>query len=69
MIWEAPETAPKDGTDILIAFDWNVEFGWTYDVVAWCDFVAVSGGWWANGDSMPIHDWDFWSKIESPIQI
>ena len=59
--WQPIETAPKDGTDILLANDKAVSpAGWVSDVehgAEWEGQIGMAGWWTLNGDARPPTHW------------
>lgn len=66
--WQPIETAPKDGTAILVWFEpevWDVVF-WSSQRQQWCQ---GTGGWgsdrWSDADAEGAH----WMPLPDPPQV
>lgn len=65
--WQDMETAPKDGTAILVARDNGC--GWDYAIVWWNG--NYRGGvypWVADYNAYPEHRFDAWKALDLPYE-
>lgn len=49
--WQPIETAPRDGSDIIVGFDtasvWIVHVAWWRDIKEWMEWKEEDVGWWS----------------------
>lgn len=75
MKWQPIETAPKDGTTILIAYKSVVTGNWRYDLASWKEdphtnlhcLCSEQGNDWSVGSYYtPYSDAAYWMPLSSP---
>ena len=64
--WKEMESAPRDGTQILVAR--NNDCGWDYFVVWWSDTDPLYP-WHEEYNSFVEDRFDYWCEIEAPYVI
>lgn len=69
MNWQDMETAPRDGTEILVCR--NNDLGWEYDVVFYVNTKDKIYPWFsmASDDAYPEGRLDYWTALEPPYKI
>ena len=65
MEWQPIETAPKDGTNVLLCADGYVEIGfWLPNPHTWND-----GAWWVEGGQITARNTTHWMPLpKAPIR-
>lgn len=66
MNWKSADSAPKDGTFILVAH--NNGIAWEYYIVWWHSW-DISYPWQSYDNVFPENYFEYWQYIQEPYEI